>query len=224
MNRFIVTVIFASGALAATLAPATSSAQTMMFNSGAALFDLAMDRTGIDAELRFGLDVCVPTGDGECEDIDPGGGFGLYAGYRFLPFLAAGLSLQYYEIGDGESDISTSTKQMPFLEVRGYLPFSFLDFYLRLGLGYQTCDVTVDKADIDNTAYGIGTKVGLGATLFIVSFDKFGSLGAGLDFDYAIETPQKVESCPDCKTADAKGSSDDWVMINLHVSYVLPVI
>ncbi|MDD5307266.1 MAG: outer membrane beta-barrel protein [Deltaproteobacteria bacterium] len=228
MKRSIAATVFTSCALAALLAPAAASAQTMMFGSGAAPFDFAMNRTGIDTELRFGLDVCVPTGDNECKSIHTGGGLGFYAGYRFLPFVAAGLSLQYYEIGDGESDISTSTKQMPFLEVRGYLPFSFLDFYVRLGLGYQTRDITVDKTDSDSTAYGIGSKVGLGATFFIMSFDKWGELGAGLDLDYAIETPQKAEACQDgkCKTDDVPGDfqSDDWIMLNMHVSYVLPII
>jgi hypothetical protein len=111
---------------------------------------------------------------------------------------------------------------------------------LKVGVGYQSFDFQSDDADFDCTLSSwINAKVGLGATFFVMSFDKWGSLGAGLDLDYAILSPGTIERCDadgnDCDDSDVDSDeaelilgkdwkSDDVIMLNLHVTYVLPVI
>ena len=212
----------------------------------------AMWRKGLQAELRMGLGICVDQGDDECGgdewDMLPGGGFGASFLVRFFPFVGVGLDFGYYmlrnELGDEYDslydDVMTRVMSL-MLQVRGYLPFKYADVFLKISAGYSSYKSwgEVDYSSYDEDYSGeyssryfapLNIKLGMGGTFFITQDKPVGDIGLGVDLDFLVIKPYKVEYCFDGDCEEEEWDEDDEDMdfvnnfqLNVHFSWVFTI-
>jgi hypothetical protein len=191
-------------------------------------------REGLEVEVRGGMIYCLGDGEIWCSQQEeetvarkqyslkwsryPGGGGGLYMGLRFLPFLALGLDFGAYRYSVSKGEVKVehpdelrSELWQGMAEIRGYLPFSFVDVYAKAGFGYWTVfdrgkykvDGDIRRPDPFPESYEF-IKVGAGATFFFAQQESLGDVGFGLDVDVDMGKP--------------------WPMqINAHLIWIIPV-
>jgi len=182
-------------------------------------------RHGLEIELRGGGNFCMDNGDASCQlsssefksSLDPGGGGGVFAGVRVLPFLSLGFNFGYYTIAnnvvDNNSEINTgkgmADMMSVMIDVRGHLPFKPVDVFLALGMGYLSMSRShyVDQLSFfeysgsdyeymdfsylveENSWSWFNIELGLGLTYFFYENETFGDIGIGLDSYYVFTMP-----------------------------------
>ena len=97
---------------------------------------------GLEVILASGLNVCLPRGGADCNDILPGLMGRAALQYRFWQ-LGIGLNYRfgnYFPVGTGSDDLTMRTRHAIF-EFLGYLPrYRMVEPFIALGLGYGTVE------------------------------------------------------------------------------------
>ncbi len=179
--------------------------------------DAAFERLHLGASVSasVGLGVCVPNGDSECGDMGPGFDFSVGGEFRFLPFLAAALELDFGLLHPDTSDldpgISTRTWHLHLMpKIVGILRLDdALEIQARAGLGLAVFGVDVWNSDASANIHisGLGLTVGLGAGYWLMSnlqallrFDLFYHASVG---EACLTTDSPSESKRRCETLES---------------------
>ena len=165
--------------------------------------------TGVNASVLLGMNMCMDSGDAECDQLDPSFGFLVSGGYRFHPYVGANLDIHYGMYGTDEGSFST----LGFIAgPKGYLPLGDISLFANVGFGY-VMHMGSNGADVSQNGLAIG--FGFGAEYMVME-----GLGVGLGGKYFMTFEAELCVTPDggsetCGDAD----SIDEIMFGLNATY-----
>lgn len=127
--------------------------------------ELEPKRKGLQVDIAGGLSFCMPGGAARCKRVDgvtaPHAGGVVTVGYRFRPWLLAGLSYEfgllrpsYTDILGGRPLYGPARHQGIFGVVRTGVDVGRVDLGLELGLGYSQQVATYVHDDFRGQRYG----------------------------------------------------------------------
>lgn len=152
-------------------APAPIAALTCLALAASAGATPPAERTGVYVEAHGGVNL---GGDDSGGEAGAGGAFGLKAGYRFLPWVAAGLVAEFATLP--VSDLPSGNFSFYGVEAVGILPTEHVEGVLGLALGYDSARGTYGD-------YGglLGVRLRIGARFPVLDW-----LDLGLDYGITL--------------------------------------
>lgn len=179
-------------------------------------------RQGIDLMGGLGLNMCLSSGQAECDSntTDLGTSFALVlsGGYRFLPIVGAYLDLDYGRLSVDDGSFWSLTV-MP--TVRGFTTFRQGEVYIGAGVGYSSYHAEIVNVD-SSWSNWLNLKLTAGGDYNI---NRNASVGLNVDWIFNFDESGQVctdmtgtELCSDDHDADII----DFLQFFVMFKYIIP--